>query len=253
MSELFPMKTMAIEMLQCTDASKMAEFNRWYDKKVIPSLRKLPGVVSIHRYIARDFDYGDMTPEFFRIYMEEPVRYMTIYRIHNEEPETVLEEIKAAREKMNPEYVKSLEWTLWDFFALRQRILPLMKQPQTQLPDGMPGMMLLIPNANQKKYLDEIDDWWLYTHANDLMKTPGYVQCSRYHNISPSYEDGDSTAVNFYEIDSDDPVTMPLIKNMKDDQIRETQGRIPHYMDHPKPNKTYMCGVFQHWDITSAF
>ena len=180
------------------------------------------------------------------------MRYMTIYRIHSENPVEVLEQIKAVNENMELDCVKALERTLWDFFAMRQRIQPLMKQPPTHLLDGMPEMMTLIPNANYKKDLEEVDDWWLYTHAHDLMETPGYVQCSRYHNITPSFEEGDPLGINFYEIDSDDPVNYPSLKNLKDDQSRSAEGRVLNYIKNPKPNKTYLCGTFQHWDIMGA-
>ena len=251
MSELFPVRTMALEVIRCTDAGRMSEFNCWFDKVRIPAYRQIPGVVSVHRYIARDFDYGEYTPGFFKVYMEAPQRMMTMFRINAKDPEEVCREIKKVNAEITHECLDSVEFRLLDFYAVRQRIQPLEKQPQTHLPDGMPNMFLMIPNMNYPKDLETLDDWWLYTHAHDLMETPGYVQCSRYHNISSDYSVGDPLAVNFYEIDSDDPVHQQ-IRNMIDDRTRSKEGRIWGHFENPPAHPTCLCGVFEHWDIMSA-
>lgn len=251
MSELFPVRTMALEVFRCTDESRMSEFNYWYDKVRIPAFRQIPGVVSVHRYIAKDYDFGEYMPDFFKVYLEEPTRMMTMFRINAADPVRVCEEIQKVNGLQPHECMKSAEFRLLDFYAVRQRIQPLEKQPPTHLPDGMPNMFLMIPNMNDPKDLEILDDWWLYTHAHDLMETPGYVQCSRYHNISPDFSLGDPLAVNFYEIDSDDPIRQQ-IRNMIDDRTRAKEGRIWGHIANPKPHPTCLCGVFEHWDIMSA-
>lgn len=252
MSELFPVRSMAVEVFRCEEEEKTDAFNRWYDKVRIPQLRQLPGVVSVHRYIARDWDFGEYTPDNFKVYWNKPVRFMTIYRINSAHPECVLKEIREASQSDSFEGYHPLETALYDFYAVRRRIQPLLKQPETHLPDGMPNLILLIPNQNYKRDLEMIDDWWLYTHAHDLMETPGYVECSRYHNVSPDYQEGDPSALNIYEIDSDDPIHHPEIQNMIEDRQRFREGRIPTYLKSPASRETYLCGIFEHWDIMSA-
>jgi len=251
MSELFPVRTMALAVFRCTDESRMSEFNCWYDKTCVPAYRQIPGVVSVHRYIARDLDFGEYTPDFFKAYMSLPVRMVTMFRINAEDPHAVCEAIKNADKTLTHECIDRVEFRLLDFYAVRQRIQPLEKQPPTHLPDGMPNMMLMIPNMNYPKDGEALDDWWLYTHAHDLMETPGYVQCSRYHNISSDYSVGDPLAINFYEIDSDDPVQQQ-IRNLIDDRRRAKEGRIWGHFENPAPHPTCLCGVFEHWDIMSA-
>ncbi len=252
MSELFPMRTMALEVFRCEDVSRMSEFNFWYDKVRIPAYRQIPGVVSVHRYIARDFDYGEYTPGFFKAFMEAPVRYLTIYRINAKDPWAVCEKIKEVNEQITFDCMNSLEFGMYDFYATRQRIQPLLKQPPTHLPDGMPELMLIIPNANYVKDLETIDDWWLYTHAHDLMEIPGYVQCSRYHNITPTFTEGDPLGLNFYEIDSDDPVNWPSLDNIIGDQQRAKDGRVWGHIANPPGHPTFLLGTFEHWDIMGA-
>lgn len=251
MSELFPVRTMALEVFHCTDEKRMSEFNVWYDKTCIPAYRQIPGVVSVHRYIARDFDYGEVTPGFFKAFWEKPVRMMTMFRINADDPQAVCEAIKAKDEELVHECIERLEFKLLDFYAVRRRIGTLERYPETNLPDGMPNMFLMIPNMNYPKDREALDDWWLYTHAHDLMEYPGYVECSRYHNISADYTVGDPLAINFYEIDSDDPVGLQ-IKNITEDGGRAKEGRIWGHFENPPAHPTNLIGIFEHWDIMSA-
>ena len=251
MSELFPISKMAVEIICCPDRNKMSEFNVWYDKTCIPALRNIKGVVSVHRYVACDFDYGDITPDFFKVHMDRPKRFMTVYRINAQDPWSVCEEIKKVNDSLTNELINHLEFTLLDFYAVRKRVEPLLRAEKL-LSDGMPEMILMIPNMDHVRDLEAVDDWWVYTHANDLMKIPGYVQASRYHNITPTFTEGDPLAVNFYEIASDDPIHQPLIEAMTGDVKRMALGRMLQLSSHPEPHFTYMVGPFEHWDIMSA-
>ncbi len=56
MSELFPTRTIAVEVVSCTNDSRMWEFNYWHDKALIPALRKIRGVAGVYRYHGLDVD-----------------------------------------------------------------------------------------------------------------------------------------------------------------------------------------------------
>ena len=250
MSELFPIRTIAIEVFRGKGVFNASQMNHWYDKVYIPKARLIQGVASVSRYISRDYDYGEYTPDFFESLRKESERYLTIYSILTNDPEEVLKEIKKLSAE-KPEYIETLDISLWDFKCMRQRTQPLLKQPQTRLADGMPEMFMLIPNINYEKDLPELDDWWLYTHAHDIMEIPGYVQASRYHNITPEREEGAPLALNIYEIDSDDPLQHPLMENIIGDIGRAKEGRMLD-VSQLASKKTYLIGAFQHWDIMSA-
>jgi hypothetical protein len=259
MSELFPARTIALEVLVCTDESRMAEFNRWYDKVHIPILRQIRGIVSVHRYREMMLDFGEFTAGWVTP-KGQPVRYLTMYRINWPNPWGLMQKIKrddqrrAERDKMI-DCMKTIEVTVWDFYAVRKRIQPLIR-PETHLPDGMPEAFLLVSQLPPPQGRREQDDWWLFTHSHDLMEIPGYVQCSRYHSLNPKPADTEPTALNIYEIDSDDPRNLPLMKNFMDDRdIRRPEGRFLSKPASAGPTPqlvTHLRGAFQHWDVMSA-
>ena len=93
MSELFPAKTIAVEVLGCTDPTREGEFNRWYDKFHLRDLRDTPGIVDVYRY--RDVlpDLGDLGARW-RAPEGKPVRYLTFYRINGPDPWLVMQRVK---------------------------------------------------------------------------------------------------------------------------------------------------------------
>src|ERR1035441_3322623 len=70
--------------------------------------------------------------------------------------------------------MKSFEVSVWDFVACRHSLLPPLRH--TRLPDGMPEAMLLLFGGHDPARKVEHDDWWLYTHAHDLLETPARLQ-----------------------------------------------------------------------------
>jgi len=249
MSELFPTKTVAIEVLSCTDPSREGEFNRWYDKIHIPDLRETPGIVDVYRYRDMLPNLGEMGA-VFQAPEGQPVRYLTIYRINSGDPWNLMQRIKEDDKKRAGEgrmidCIKTYEVTVWDFIAYRRTVSPL-QQPETRLPDGMPEALLLVFVATDPTEKLEHDDWWLFTHAHDLLETPGVVQCHRYWSLNPKPAEDEATALNVYEIDSDDPVAV-LRRLLEDDRdIRRPQGR---FVKAKRRGKYHGRGIYQHWDI----
>lgn len=251
MSELFPAKQIAIEILSCTDATREWEFNRWYDKVRIPNLRKISGIVDVYRY-------RDMLPKytggFGAAYVAPegmPVRYVTLYRINTVDPWGLMQQIKQDDERETGkgtvmDIIKTHELTVWEFNAYRRSIAP-PQRPETHLPDGMPEAVLLVFNSSRPGKNFEHDDWWQYTHSHDLLETPGMVQTERYRNLNPKMSEQDPTCLNIYEIDSPDPVAVCQRVFEDDKNIRRPQGRFSGFN---LKAESFGPGLYQHWDPT---
>lgn len=265
MSELFPAKTIGIEVLTCTDPSREAEFNRWYDKVHIPVLRATPGIQSVHRY--RDLqpenrlEFGDLLSTWAWPKEHGGNRYLTLYRIYSDDPWGLMQKVKKNDKKRAEQgkmidCMKTWEVIVWGFYAYRKTVLPPERQqrPSTNLPDGMPEALLLVPTrtVNDPTSREAQDDWWLYTHSHDLCEYPGLVQAQRYHNLNPKPAEDEALSVNIYELDHDDLVAL-LAQICKDDRgIRRPQGR---FLPGPPGSSrvvSYARGLYQHWDIMSA-
>ncbi|MBO5999046.1 MAG: hypothetical protein J6P87_05100 [Lachnospiraceae bacterium] len=264
MSELFPTKLIYLEAIRGAKDTEVSHMNRWYDKVWIPAVRELPGVVSVHRYI---FEAGEV-PEFFKALEADGRRYLTFYRLSTDDPEGTAASIRDLWEKRDelssrpgvkclPEQmyvapgIEVLDHVLLTFEAMRQSIRPLDRAVPTHLPDGMPEAFVMISNSCYKKNLPIQDDWWVYTHAHDLMETPGYTQCSRFHSLDKDIDAGEVAAVNIYEIDAEDP-HKTNDQNVREDVERFAQGRVLA-INGPALKGMQFMGIFHHWDIASAF
>lgn len=252
MSELFPTKTIAVEVLSCTDASRESEFNWWYDKVHIPDLRQNPGIVNVYRYRDMLPNLGELAASFMAP-EGEPVRYLTLYRINSDDPWGLMQKIKeddkkrAAKGRMI-DCLKTYEVTVWDFVAYRRTVSPL-QRPETRLPDGMPEALLLVFVSADPGRKFEYDDWWLFTHAHDLLETPGVVQCQRYWSLNPRPAENEANGLHIYEIDSDDAVAV-VRRILEDDRdIRRPQGRFLSGTRRARRPQSYGNGLYQHWDL----
>ena len=245
MSEIFPAKTIAIEVVQCTDQDRIKEFNLWYDKEHVPYLRTVDGVVDVYRYIDTCFDYGELGAKYTAP-PGEPVRYLTVYRLNADDPWRLMQELKAAGGKSGfPDYCKRGEVTVWDFVAVRQSLLPPVRPP-VRLPDGMPESILLVFAGMDPAKKREHDDWWLYTHSHDLLELPGMTQCERFVSLDPSPGADDANLLNIYEFDCDDPGAA-FVRILEDDKnIRRPQGRFSPYS---RRTRNHASGVYTHWDL----
>ncbi|MBI4288262.1 MAG: hypothetical protein HY671_07545 [Chloroflexi bacterium] len=251
MSEMFPARTIAVEVIACTDETRMWEFNHWYDKVHVPELRNIPGILSVSRYRDMVPDFGELAASFMAP-AGQPVRHLTVYRINWPDPWGLLQKVKEddakrAREGKMVDCLKSHELSVWDFVAYRSSVQP-PQRPETKLPDGMPEAMLMVYTVTQPgKELDH-DDWWLNTHAHDLLETPGLVQCSRFRNLNPKPAENEATRLNLYEIDSDDPVAVCKRIFSDDRTVRRPSGRMtPSTFSHQA--ESYARGLYQHWDL----
>jgi hypothetical protein len=249
MSELFPTKTIAIEVLSCTDPSRESEFNRWYDKFHIPDLRETPGIKGVYRYRDMQPSFGELAVPY-KNPAGDLVRYLTVYRIDSDDPWGLMQKVKEDdrrgtwKGKMI-DCLQSYEVTVWDFVAYRRTVSPL-QRPETRLPDGMPEAILLIFVTTDPTKMFEHNDWWVFTHAHDLLETPGMVQCHRYKTLNPKPAEGEATNLHIYEIDSDNPVAV-LQRVVEDDRdIRKPQGR---FISGGGRAKSYGRGLYLHWDL----
>jgi len=249
MSELFPAKTIALEVLGCTDPSREGEFNRWYDKVHLRDLRDTPGIVDVYRYRDALPDLGDLGARW-RAPEGRPVRYLTIYRINAPDPWLVMQRIKdedgeRAQKGRMIDCLETYETSVWDFVAYRSTLLPPVRPP-TRLPDGMPEVILLVFAGMDPAKKFEHDDWWLYTHAHDLLETPGMVQCHRYLSLDPQPAEQSPNLLNVYEFDMDDPGAA-FRRILEDDKnIRRVEGRFSSFS---RPAKAYGSGLYRHWDV----
>ncbi len=245
MSELFPAKSIAFEVIQCTDQDKIKEFNLWYDKVRVPYLRSIPGVVDVYRYLDTQADYGELG-EKYTAPKDEPARYLTLYRINDADPWAFMQKIRAMDAECDlPSYYKAGEITVWDFVATRQTLRDPVRKT-TRLPDGMPEAILLVFAGMDPEHKLEHDNWWLYAHAHDLLELPGMTQCSRYLSLNPNPEPDDANLLNIYEFDCDDPAAA-FTKILEDDKyVRRPQGRFSQYS---KRTKNHASGVYMHWDL----
>ncbi len=265
MSELFPAKTIAIEVLTCTDAPREAEFNRWYDKVQIPVLRATPGIQSVHRY--RDLqpenrpDLGDVLSSWVWPKEDRGNRYLTLYRIYSDDPWGLMQKVKETDKERAEQgkiiaCMKTWEIMVWTFYAYRRSVLPPERhqRPLTNLPDGMPETLLLVTTrtANDPVSREAQDDWWLYAHSHDLCEYSGLVQAERYHNLRPTPDEDGALSLHIYELDHDDPVAL-LSQISKDDRaIRRPQGRFLPGPPGSSKAVSYLRGLYEHWDIMSS-
>jgi len=237
MSELFPTKTIALEYLHCTDASREYEFNHWCNRVYLPNNLSTPGVVNIYRYrnVAKELRDGQ-------------ARYLNIYRIISCDPLSVALAIKGKSRQLGvnaqiPEYYRFYFLTAWDFLTYRHTVAN--PQPYKQLPDGMPEAMLVVPSiCTDLNREADFNEWYLYTHHHDLLETPGLVQTHRYVNVDPNYTQEEGKYLALYEIDAEDPAEV-VRKILEDDRnVRIPQGRMINCI-----RATYGFGTYQHIDI----
>ncbi len=245
MSELFPAKSIAVEVIACTDPAREGEFNYWHDKTRVPYLRQAPGIVDVYRYRDVQPDLGDEFKRFAAA-SGEFTRYLTMYRINDSDPWGVMQRLREAEARDEPliDCATVQDLTVWDFVASR-RTIQMIVRPETHLPDGMPEAVLLYYSNHDPARKIEHDDWWLYTHAHDLLETPGLVQCSRYHTLNPEPAEKEAKILNVYEIDADDPGAV-LLRVLHDDRdVRRPQGRFSSFS---REGDWHGTGLYRHWD-----
>jgi hypothetical protein len=246
MSELFPTKSIAVEVTVCTDRTREAEFNYWHDKTRVPYLRRAPGIVDVYRYRDVQPALGDEFKRFMAPSTER-TRYLTLYRINDPDPWGLMQKLRRQEELDGGliDCAEVQELTVWDFIATRRAVQP-MSRPETHLPDGMPEVVLLYYSNHDPARKFEHDDWWLYTHAHDLLETPGLVQASRFHTLNPSPSETEAKILNVYEIDDDDPVAVLLRVLREDRDVRRPQGRFSKFS---REGDWHATGLYRHWDL----
>jgi hypothetical protein len=247
MSEIFPARTLAIEVITCTDPAKEGEFNWWYDRAHIPHLKSIPGVLDAYRYRDMQADLGELGAHFMA--PAGGSRYLTVYRLDSDKPWRLMQRVKAEDEKRAVagkmlDCAKDLELSVWDFVACRRTVAPRVR-PETHLPDGMPEAMFFVPVVTDAARLAEQDEWWLYAHSHDLLETPGLVQCQRYRSLNPRPAAREATHVNIYEVDADDPASV-LRRILEDDRdVRKPTGR---FIGGAARAETRLRGLYRHCD-----
>jgi hypothetical protein len=245
MSELFPAKSVAVEVIASTDPSREYEFNRWHDKVRIPYLRQTDPIVDVHRYRDLKPDWGDEFKRFTAA-SGEHTRYLTLYRINDPDPWGVMQRVREEENSRGGVFdsAEILELTVWDFVACRRTVREL--EHPTRLPDGMPEALLLYYSNSDLSHRVEHDDWWLNTHAHDLLETPGLVECSRYQTLNPEPGDREAKILNFYEIDAEDPGSVVLRILGDDRDVRRPEGRFSTFA---REGDWHATGVYRHWDL----
>jgi hypothetical protein len=187
-----------------------------------------------------------MVPEL----REGQARYLALFRIDSDDPWDLMQKVIQEDDKKRGDQGRMIDciqvhWvTVWDFIAYRRTVAPL-QRPETNLPDGMPEAMLVVPTiCTDPAREDEFNDWYLYTHFHDLLETPGLVQAHRYRSLNPEPEDGEARYLALYEIDSDDPFTAARQIFRDDRNIRIPQGRMINCIRVP-----YGMGTYKHIDF----
>jgi hypothetical protein len=214
MSELFPARTIVLEYLSVADSTLMSddEFLRWHETLRLPELIKTGSIAAatLYRNLKESLK-------------EDQPRYLVIYRLDATDTETAQNEIVQSR---LADGLKRLHMGIWDFLALRTSVGPPLRPP-VRMPDGMPEALLVVPTlcadpSRQK----EFNDWYLYTHFSDILKTPGLTQAHRYRSLNPHTEPDEAGYLALYEIDADDPAAVVRQIEQDDRQIRIPQGRM---------------------------
>jgi hypothetical protein len=249
-SEIFPARTIAIEVLGCTEPSRVREFNRWYDKVHTRALKDIPGIIDVYRYLDVQPDLDELAGARFTTPPDMPARYLTLYRLNADDPWSVMQRVREDNEKKASageliDCLQTYEMTVWDFVAYRKSVLPPVR-PETRLPDGMPEAILLVFGSFDPAHRVEHDDWWLYTHAHDLLETPGMTQCERYQNLNPEPAEDEARFLHIYEFDMDDPQAALRRILLDDKDVRRIQGRFSNYSTQSKPHAS---GLYRHWDL----
>jgi hypothetical protein len=109
----------------------------------------------------------------------------------------------------------------------------------------MPEVILLVFTGSDPARRVEHDDWWLFSHAHDLLETPGMTQCQRYRSLDPNPAEGDANSMNIYEFDTDDPAGA-FVRILEEDLgVRRPQGRFSPFSRSSEPHAS---GLYRHWD-----
>ena len=255
MSELFPAKTIAIEVISCNDPAREYEFNHWYNKVHIPRLKQTPGIEAISRYREMEMDWKAMGEVIWALPTWETAQYLTVYRININvtDPWALMQKVKRedTKQKQMIDCLESYELTVWDFLTYRRTILPIQRQ-ETHLPDGMPEALLLVPADCLASREDEFNEWYLYTHHHDLLETPGCMQATRYRSLNPKPAESEARYLALYEFDTDDPVALFRKILEMDRDVRFPQGRFAaDTWKQPWPPEIggRLRGLYQHFDI----
>ena len=245
MSELFPAKSIAIEVIVSRDPAREFEFNYWHDKVRVPYLRQLEGIVDVFRYRDVKPDLGDDFTRFTAA-SGEHTRYLTLYRINDPDPWRVMQQAtvdEQARGLFETAEIQDL--TVWDFVSVRRSIRDPDRRP-TRLPDGMPETLLLYYSNTKPGRELEHDDWWLNVHAHDLLETPGLVECSRFRTLNPRPAELEAKSIMIYEIDDEDPGAVLLRVLSGDRNVRRPEGRFSTFAGEGDWHGT---GLYRHWDL----
>ena len=250
MSELFPARSIGVEVVRCSDPSKIRLFNRWFDLDYLDQLRATAGIADVYRYVDIEPDLGDLAVGRFAPSPGSTTRYLTLYRIDSDDPWAVMQQIGKDNERRRaegqlPDYLQSYETTVWDFIAMRHSMRDPVKSP-TRLPDGMPEVILLVFNNTDPVQQREHSRWWLYAHAHDLLETPGMTQCERFRNLNPDRVEDDALFLNIYEFDTDDAAGALRQILADDERVRKPQGRFSPFNQPCQPSAS---GLYRHWDL----
>ncbi len=247
MSELFPAKSIALEVIVSADPTREWEFNNWHDKIRVPYLRQIDGIVDVYRYRDVKPDLGDDFKRFTAASGEGATRYLTLYRINDPDPWGVMQRVGSEEASRGGpfETAEVQDLTVWDFVAVRRTIRDQGRAP-TRLPDGMPEALLLYYSNTETGREVEHDDWWLNVHAHDLLETPGLVECSRFRTLNPEPGDLEAKSVMLYEIDAEDPGEVLLRVLSGDRNVRRPEGRFSPFA---REGHWHGTGLYRHWDL----
>jgi len=230
MSEMFPAGTIAIEYFSCTDASRLYEFNRWFNTVRIPQLLQIPGIISVTRYRNMQHHLSENQPQF-----------MAVYRLDSDNPRQLMQNVAQGQ---TIDCLHSYRTGVWDFIAMRTSVKPPLRPP-SRLPDGMPDVLLVVPTScTDPARLTEFNQWYLFTHFHDILETPGLVQASRYRSLNPNPESHEAAFLALYEIESDDPAAVVRQIQTDDSEKRIPQGRMIDCI-----RLQFGSGTFEHVDL----
>lgn len=215
MSELFPARTIVLEYLSVVDAAIMSdnELLRRHQTLRLPDLLKTGSIaaVTLYRNLKESIKEG------------QP-HYLAIYRLDSTADMEATQ--NAIAHSFLADGLKRLHLGIWDFLALRTSVSQPLRSP-VRMPDGMPEALLVVPTlCTDPSRLKELNDWYLYTHFSDILKTPGLAQAHRYRSLNSQPEADEASYLALYEIDADDPASVVRQIEKDDRQVRIPQGRM---------------------------
>ena len=166
-------KWLMMVMTRSTDASREADFNRWYDDIDIPDVLQVPGYKRARR--GHRVESADLPRA-----VDDDGTYVALYDIVTRNMDKTIIEMLMASRKMESvgRSTPLLKVTDRLYFQQHGQSVESSTPPRT----GKKTFLLLerVDCCRDAATGERLDDWYDVRHIHDMLQTPGFVRATRY-------------------------------------------------------------------------